>query len=578
MIGSPRPREDATAATNGPRDRPNVPAAGSRILAAVILVMLLGALYLRGLGAVDIIGDDEAREVGIIQDIVRGGHWILPHFNTTTLPDKPILYHWLGAIACGFHQRCDETAVRLPSALAALTLTGITALLLLGLSPFLFDRARLARPDVLMTLALTVALLTFHRWWEDGGTSRRGATTVGVLLGIAVLAKGPVAPIIAALTIIAFLSIRGDLRLGRSLLRPNVLVPFLAVGGAWYAAALIGWGDTFIRDHLLGRYVGNIVGGDMALGVRPSHSWFHHVSFYPLHLLLGTLPWTPLFVAAVIAAWRDPGERADARVQFLQVWVLSVVVVFSFAAFKLRHYVLPALPAAAMLAAPLTARLVRDGVRRPPPGTRRGPMGSIIVVGLVAGAAVIWWLAGGVDGLSRSDREIARAIEPVVRAHPGWAVAIAATALTLSVAGVEALRSRQWHWLVAVGIAGVLFWMLVVQTQVQSALASRGSLKGFAAEVTTAVPADEPLYFFGRELRPLVVYVGRPIQRLRRDLDRAGDGRSHVIVTETDLPRLRRSRRPIRTIAEQVSRIGNLERGRVLLVEVGPSDESVSPK
>ena len=74
------------------------------------------AVALHGLGGADVVGDDEAREVGIVQAIVAGDAW-LPRFNGELLPDKPILSHWLAAIpvaAGGF----SELAVRLPSAVA----------------------------------------------------------------------------------------------------------------------------------------------------------------------------------------------------------------------------------------------------------------------------------------------------------------------------------------------------------------------------------------------------------------------------------------------------------------------------
>src|SRR5262249_60611338 len=82
--------------------------------------LLAGAVLLRALhdlGDAAIVHNDEAREVGIIQDVVVG-HWLWPRFNDELLPDKPTLFHWLAAIPCalfGF----SETAVRLPSALAA---------------------------------------------------------------------------------------------------------------------------------------------------------------------------------------------------------------------------------------------------------------------------------------------------------------------------------------------------------------------------------------------------------------------------------------------------------------------------
>jgi len=559
----------------------------------VIVLVLLPALYLHGLGTADIIGDDEAREVGIIQDIAERGHWVLPRFNDTVYPDKPVLYHWLAAAACSVGGGWDERLVRLPSAVSALAVVGVVGLagvrlfdvpagiaaaLLLGLSPFLFEHARVARPDTLVTLMLTAALFTFYAWWNDGCRSRSRAAAVGTLFGIAVLAKGPVAPVVGAVTILAFLALRRQLGQGRALLRAHVLLPFLVTGGAWYAAALAGWGEDFARKHLMGRYLGNVLGGDLALGVQPSHSLLHHMSFYPLHLLLATLPWAPLLVAAVISIYRDPTRRADPRLQFLQIWIATVVVVFSFAAFKLRHYLLPALPAAAMVASELTATLAQRQIR----GARRsGASGSgrsaparqafiISLAGtlLIASVTSLWWWIGGPESLSRSDRELALTIEMAARARPGRAMLGMAGAALLCAACMYLILRRRWRELLGLVTAGVLAWMLTIQPTLQSELVARASLKPFVAAVKRNVPEGDPLYFFGQALRPVVVYWGRPIPRLRRDLAYAGSARAYIMVTEEDLPRLLETDRHVRTIVEHVGRIGNLARGRVLLVEV----------
>ena len=566
-------------------------------VAILTVVVLLAPLYLHGLGAVDIIGDDEAREVGIIQDIAERDRWILPRFNDTSFPDKPLLYHWLAAGSCLVTGRCNEHAVRVPSAVAALALiavvglaaarffdapTGIAAALLVGLSPFLFEHARVARPDILTTLALTAALFTFYGWWQDGCRSRPRAALTGTLLGIAVLAKGPVAPAVGTVTILAFLALRRQLGQGRALLAAHVLVPFLAIGGTWYAAALAAWGQPFAREHLLGRYLGNVLGGHLAVGVEPSHSLLHHVSFYPLHLLLGTLPWTPLLIAAAIAIWRDPQRRGDPRLQFLQVWIATVVVLFSFAAFKLRHYLLPAIPAAAMLAAPLFATLVQGPTGTPRPfdalrpernkSRRRAILLSLAGSALVVSATAFWWWAGGPAQLSRSDRELAHAIETAARTHFTAAAIGGATGVLLCSAGLYVILRGNWRQLIGLGIAGTLAWMLVIQPSIQSALAGRASLKPFAAAVTDNVPEGAPLYFFGQILRPVVVYVGRPIPRLRQHGARTAPGPTYIIVTEASLPRLLETGRHVRTIAEHVGRVGNLARGRVLLVEISSSE------
>jgi mannosyltransferase len=152
------------------------------VLAAVFLTLALA-----GIGTAEITGDDEAREVGIVQDVLAG-HWLWPRFNAELIPDKPVLSHWLGALSCavaGF----SEAAVRLPSALAAAGVVawttrfgmrmlgpgaGIAAGLLLATTPAFFERSQLARPDMLMLCVLAPALgLAFRAYRGAARATRR---------------------------------------------------------------------------------------------------------------------------------------------------------------------------------------------------------------------------------------------------------------------------------------------------------------------------------------------------------------------------------------------------------------------
>src|SRR5262249_62386257 len=116
---------------------------------------------------------------------------------------KPILYHWLAALPCavtGF----SETAVRLPSAVAGATLVawtgafgtsllgpraGLVAAGLLATMPALFDHARVARPDVLLVLLLSIALGLAFRWGRE--RRRRDAAVAPRLPGRATRPQGP---------------------------------------------------------------------------------------------------------------------------------------------------------------------------------------------------------------------------------------------------------------------------------------------------------------------------------------------------------------------------------------------------
>src|SRR5204863_7765026 len=139
--------------------------------------------------------------------------------------------------AAGF----SETAVRLPSALAGAALVawtaalgadllgapaGLAAAALLATTPALFTHARVARPDVLLVLLLSLALGRAFRWWRDG--ARRDATAALVWLGAATFAKGPVAPVLFALTLAPLLPEQSE---PRRLPRP-LPAPGLAVRGA----------------------------------------------------------------------------------------------------------------------------------------------------------------------------------------------------------------------------------------------------------------------------------------------------------------------------------------------------------
>jgi 4-amino-4-deoxy-L-arabinose transferase-like glycosyltransferase len=120
----------------------------------------------------------------------------------------------------------------------------------------------------------------------------------------------------------------------------------LAVSTVWYGPVIAKHGWTFIDEffvqHHFARYVSNK---------------YHHpqpIYFYPAIILMLALPWTPFVVEALVKArrwaWRDSDSLSIVRV-FALAWLLFPIVFFSFSGSKLPGYILPALPAAALLIA-----------------------------------------------------------------------------------------------------------------------------------------------------------------------------------------------------------------------------------
>jgi len=530
-------------------------------------LLLAGAwlvLALHGLGAADIVGDDEAREAGIVQDVVAG-HWLLPRFNDQLLPDKPILYHWLAAAPCalaGF----SETAVRLPSALAGAALVwwtttfgaalfgrtaGVVAGILLATTPTFLDHARVARPDVLLALLLALALGAAFRWWRDG--ARRDAAWALAWVGAGVLAKGPVAPALSGATLVAFLAWQRQLRRLPGLLTVPGVAAALVLGLGWYAVALAGWGGRFVHEHLVGRYVGNVVGGLMVGKAYSQRSVLYHLLFYPKHLLVVALPWTPLVAVAVWQLWRA-GRVRDPRARFLVCWALAPVVVFTPAQWKLRYYLLPSLPALACLAAPVVTALLAA----PLPKTGRVPraVAALVVAALVVAAG--WLALTHADRFADADRAVLASLATV--AATSSAAALLGFGLGVAVVTVALFA---WPGLVAVTAAAVVAWSAIGLPAMEQATSRRDSLRPFAE---AARAAALPLAFYGPTVRPIVVYVGHPIPTLHRKPD-ALLPHTLVIATEPDYHSLVEHARLGPPLAIATGRASNLTSTRLVLAE-----------
>jgi 4-amino-4-deoxy-L-arabinose transferase-like glycosyltransferase len=535
--------------------------------APLVLGAVFLALALLGIGG-DVTGDDEAREVGIVQDVLAG-HWLWPRFNDDLIPDKPILTHWIGAVSCavaGF----SEAAVRLPSAVAGAGVVawttrfgletlgagpGIAAGLLLATSPAFFDRARLARPDMLMLLFLAPALGLAFRVEREGRP--RDASLALALLGLATFAKGPVAPALFATTLAGFLAWQGELRRLRAFVTLPGLVALAVLGGGWYAVALGGWGQEFVQQHLVGRYLRNLAGGVVEGRAYSPKPLLYHLTFYPLHLLAIALPWTPLVVAAVIRLARRRGF-ASPVVRFLVCWALAPVVVFTPAEWKLRYYLVPSLPALALLAAPLAVALVTRPLERPRP-TRASLVAAVVVI--AAAGAAAWIGLARPEWLSRSDQVT---LGDFVATVPGGAGAAAAFVGLLVGVGGAAVALRFWGPLI--GLTGALSvgWFAIGAPAV--AARAPTTLRRFAHDALARFPAPGGLAFYGTPVRSVVVYVGHPVPSLERDDARIAPGLG-VIATSTAHARLAAAGILGETLVAGEGQIGNLDRGTLVLAE-----------
>jgi len=392
------------------------------------LVAAVAALAI-GISPTPLWDEDEARFAAIARTMVETGDWVVPTFNGTLAVDKPVLMHWCMA-ACMTVFGVNEFAARLPSiiatALTALALaragrrwfddaTGVVAALAYVGCLLVAVEAHAATPDAILTALTTWAtVLAAEALMPAGGPLGRlspgRAVGIGLLLGLAVVCKGPIGfvgplavlgPWAWCLAVDRRLASPGDrtlARLARQALPAvgDVLVslrPLAIVAGAvlaaapWYVAVHLRthgeWTAGFFFVHNVGRFL------------APMERHSGGVLFHPLALLVGFFPWSCyLPMAVVLAAWRvwrrPAAGRPEDALLLLLTWLAVWVGAFSAAATKLPNYVLPAYPAAAFLVAAIGVDAARRAASRGWPHPRWMTIGlAALAFGGIATAATV---------------------------------------------------------------------------------------------------------------------------------------------------------------------------------------------
>jgi 4-amino-4-deoxy-L-arabinose transferase-like glycosyltransferase len=340
----------------------------------LLLVAFCGFLFFYGLGAFGLLGADEPRYAQVAREMLHRSDWVTPTLQGKAWLEKPVLYYWQAMLAFRAAGVTDQAA-RLPAAFDAALLIAAIYFFLRRFHPGseldgalitascagIIGFAHAAATDMPLAATFAVALLAWYAWYES--RLRIYLVAFYVFLALGTLAKGPVAPALSAVIIFLFVAIKRDWQLiWRTLWAPGIAL-YLAVMLPWYVAVQVRNPEffrVFILEHNLARF---------------SQDVYHHRQpfwFYLPVFLLAMMPWTIILILAVVERVRlirSEGKDAisnpeDSWPVFLLIWMLVPVLFFSASQSKLPGYILPAVPAAALLAAQYL-------------GARRGESGSI---------------------------------------------------------------------------------------------------------------------------------------------------------------------------------------------------------
>ncbi len=297
--------------------------------------------------------------------MVEQGDWLTPHAPDEFPLNKPPLTYWLIGISSKLFG-ANYGSARLPSVLAALAVllivywlairlegirAGIISVALLASSYLFLSFARMAMSDMLLTLCVTASLACFIIALKDLESRSRRSVLLGyVALALGVLTKGPVALALVAMPVGLELAVRrsrDDLKRLR-LLPGLILFALIAAPYFFFIYARLGpeplW--FFFFGENIQRFTGQIYG---AAG-RPF--WYELVAFFS-----DFAPWSLLILVGV---WFDLRgrrliESQTRATRLLYLWLGCTILLFSLSSFKLDYYLLPAMPAAALIIAPVIA-------------------------------------------------------------------------------------------------------------------------------------------------------------------------------------------------------------------------------
>ncbi len=377
------------------------------------LLVFCGFLFFAGIQLLGLVGADEPRYAQVAREMFQRHDWVTPTLFGRPWLEKPPLFYWCNALTYRMANGIFDWAARLPSAVFTSLMIAfvyvwsrrirlgmqLDAALMTAASVMVIGFGRAASTDMLLTAMFTIAMLAWYGWYATG--NRGWLLPFYFCLGLATLAKGPIAVFLAALIIVIFLTLRRDWRSLARTLWPVGIALYLAVVLPWFIAvqrANPEFFRVFILEHNVARFA-----TDLYRHRQPF--WY----YLPV-ALIGLVPWTVFVIAAVVDAVRDwrysvqePAGREDLRT-FLTLWLLLPVVFFSFSQSKLPGYILPAIPAGTILLADFVRRREEADVK---PNWWMALLHGLLSAGLLVAAFVVPF------------RLVKQPITPIV-----WAVAV----------------------------------------------------------------------------------------------------------------------------------------------------------
>ncbi|MDD5300041.1 MAG: glycosyltransferase family 39 protein [Gallionella sp.] len=332
----------------------------SRILTRWIWLLLaaIALIWFANLEYRTLVKPDEGRYAEIPREMVASGDWVTPRLNELKYFEKPPLQYWATATAYtlfGEHQWTSRLWTGLTGFAGILLVwfaglrlfgreTAGYAALLLSSSLLYVMMGHINTLDMGVTFFLTLGIvgLLLAQAQADVGKRRNRMLLAWAALALAVLSKGLMGLVLPGAALFIYCVVQRDFGVLKRMHWLPGLAVFLAITVPWFLLVMKANPEFFERFFIYEHYT-RFTTKDLGR-YQP---WYY---FIPI-LLAGALPWTVLMFDTM---WRTLRNRKlpdtmFSTQRFLLVWAVFIYVFFSISGSKLPSYLLPMLPALALL-------------------------------------------------------------------------------------------------------------------------------------------------------------------------------------------------------------------------------------
>ena len=291
------------------------------------------------------------------REMLQSGDWVMPTFNGERRLQKTPLSYWLVAGLAKITGRVDEFTTRLPSVVFGVL---SVAAIIYFVNQWLSFRIAIlsaavwatslgyiryshnARPDMGLTFLIMLCFLSFYSAITANSRKRQVVYMLifWISFGLANLSKGPAPLPLVLVPLFFYVAVFRQWKRVPKLLPIIGMVVFLAIVLPWplAVASRMNWNLATWKREFIDRFFGTYASGNKPL------------YYYLPKMFQFTMPWAAFVPFALAAPFYRVWNKKQPVMQFLWLWFVVDLAFLTISGGKRQHYIIPAIPAMAILA------------------------------------------------------------------------------------------------------------------------------------------------------------------------------------------------------------------------------------